>query len=859
MYLLSRSNVRNNFNFLHSYLRKDLHFTCFRSVSTSKPIGYWDNEENVLQFLKNIEKAYNLNTLENWKSLTKTQIKSKGGSTLFNKYTLYELKCMGFPEGKNYFRQSPKPSGYWEDENNITEFLNLLKDKLDLNTTQKWNQLNKKQIISFGGSNLFKKYSLYELKCLGYPEGKSQFDPSPKPSGFWDEDKNVLNFLSELKEKYNLKSAEDWNKITWPHIQSIGGSNLFYKFSLFELKRLGFPEGKFTFDLPKNTKNEDQKIEEFISYVKEKLNLTTSNDWNSITIKQIKSIGGDLMLKKLSLDEIKSLGSPDTYYPSKSIKYWENEDNVIQFLEELREQLNLKTSEDWNSITTKIIKNFGGNNLLKKYSLFDLKLMGCPEGKSKLSLPNKPIGYWENEENVLNFINQIKEKFNFETEQDWNSLTYKLIKSNGGSTLLRNYSILELKKLGFPNGNFSKTIKKIGKFDDILDFLSYFKQKMNLKTFEDWDSITPKQIKSFGGKHFLNSFSLFDIKCLGFPESKSLFMSSIKPIGYWDNEDNVKFFLTTLGEKLNLVTADDWNSITVKDIKSNGGTTLLRLYSIYTLKCLGSNYSIHNDLNPRYPAGYWNKDENVLKLLMEIKEKLNFKTPGDWNKLSVQTLLLFGGTSTLLRTYSLYQLKCMAFPSGKDIFDSNKSSEYWEDHNNVQNFLDLLQNTYDLKSEEDWTRLSHQQVLAVGGRGLIKKISLKGIIQRKFPNAKVKKKSLNKRSSQRWLFLQVQKLFPGEEIIEDYYHSEISRHAGSAIQFDIFLINKSIAIEYNGKQHYEDIPKGFSPLELFKYRDQEKEKICNKFGIRLVIIPYWWDNKLESLRVTLNSKINFKI
>ena len=115
--------------------------------------------------------------------------------------------------------------------------------------------------------------------------------------------------------------------------------------------------------------------------------------------------------------------------------------------------------------------------------------------------------------------------------------------------------------------------------------------------------------------------------------------------------------------------------------------------------------------------------------------------------------------------------------------------------------------------------------------------------------------SVQKRSSQRWLFLQVKKLYPHEEIVEDYFHPEISRISGANVQFDIFMIERNIAIEYHGKQHYEDIPSRFSPVETYKHRDVEKQKLCSEHGIQLIVIPYWWDNKLDSLKETLLSKI----
>lgn len=37
-------------------------------------------------------------------------------------------------------------------------------------------------------------------------------------------------------------------------------------------------------------------------------------------------------------------------------------------------------------------------------------------------------------------------------------------------------------------------------------------------------------------------------------------------------------------------------------------------------------------------------------------------------------------------------------------------------------------------------------------------------------------------------------------------------------------------------------------LNCTEPRDKEKEMLCKKYGIKLITIPYWWDNKIDSLK-----------
>lgn len=56
--------------------------------------------------------------------------------------------------------------------------------------------------------------------------------------------------------------------------------------------------------------------------------------------------------------------------------------------------------------------------------------------------------------------------------------------------------------------------------------------------------------------------------------------------------------------------------------------------------------------------------------------------------------------------------------------------------------------------------------------------------------------------------------------------------------------------EYNGPQHYEEIP-FFGPLEAIQERDLRKQELCRQAGIRLVSVPYWWDEQVASLAATV--------
>ena len=61
------------------------------------------------------------------------------------------------------------------------------------------------------------------------------------------------------------------------------------------------------------------------------------------------------------------------------------------------------------------------------------------------------------------------------------------------------------------------------------------------------------------------------------------------------------------------------------------------------------------------------------------------------------------------------------------------------------------------------------------------------------------------------------------------------------MRLDIYIEDKNLCIEYNGKQHYEYIPFFHKDKEAFKRsqkRDQLKKELLKQHNIKLVQIKY---------------------
>jgi len=75
------------------------------------------------------------------------------------------------------------------------------------------------------------------------------------------------------------------------------------------------------------------------------------------------------------------------------------------------------------------------------------------------------------------------------------------------------------------------------------------------------------------------------------------------------------------------------------------------------------------------------------------------------------------------------------------------------------------------------------------------------------------------------------------------------------VEIDIFIPELKLGFEYQGEHHFEENSRaGFGSIEEQKFRDEKKIKICSEFGISIIIIPYWWNNNIESLKATILQK-----
>lgn len=81
-------------------------------------------------------------------------------------------------------------------------------------------------------------------------------------------------------------------------------------------------------------------------------------------------------------------------------------------------------------------------------------------------------------------------------------------------------------------------------------------------------------------------------------------------------------------------------------------------------------------------------------------------------------------------------------------------------------------------------------------------------------------------------------LFPPEKILHNSRPDFMRSSRGGKLEFDVYIPDKNLALEFNGVQHYRET-KHFhrkeGDFEWQQERDRQKVELCEEHGIRLII------------------------
>lgn len=117
-------------------------------------------------------------------------------------------------------------------------------------------------------------------------------------------------------------------------------------------------------------------------------------------------------------------------------------------------------------------------------------------------------------------------------------------------------------------------------------------------------------------------------------------------------------------------------------------------------------------------------------------------------------------------------------------------------------------------------------------------------------------KPVNRWITEELVYNLVKKIYKNYKVIYQHRPFFLKGTKGGQMSYDIFITGLNIAIEYQGKQHFEPVD-FFGGIENYKCtvaRDKLKKELSKKNGVKLIYINYW-ENVTSSLIVEKINKV----
>jgi len=546
----------------------------------------------------------------------------------------------------------------------------------------------------------------------------------------------------------------------------------------------------------------------------------------------------------------------------------------------------VEDAEGWKKVSFAAVVAAGGRGLLNRYNGSVTRLLQDTYPEDQLAHENVrssvPKGHWESKEARRAFFDRVSSAHCVRCPEDWKAVTTQAIVDMGGGPVLERYggSVFEALSDLYPEQGLeaAQCRPKLpqGYWQSAANrraFMERVAAAHGVRTAADWKKVGQEQLREAGGGGLLARYGNNVLALLRdvYPDLAAGHLArelrTRAPKGYWGQAENRRKFLEEVAAGLGITTAQEWAAVTAKQLEKRGGGRLLRMFSSPLAAAAAAFPEMDfSGVRPRRtPKDAWTTREERRAFMDRVAAEFGVEAQEDWRKVRAEDVRKMGGASLLSRYPSMFALLEDTYGGDSEGEEARESwhpllcratvpRHYWGQEENVREFLERAKEALQISCKEDWYRVSHQQLRSLRGGTMLSRFRLGEALRMAYPEETWDERSLQnsaKKSSQRLLRLVAQRFFPSLEMVEDYRHADLLSN-GRSLELDLYMPEIELAIEYNGKHHYEELP-FFGPLEVYQRRDEEKRRMCMELGIRLLTVPYWWDNSAKSFAATLNT------
>jgi len=330
--------------------------------------------------------------------------------------------------------------------------------------------------------------------------------------------------------------------------------------------------------------------------------------------------------------------------------------------------------------------------------------------------------------------------------------------------------------------------------------ISYFDSLaclLGLKEWQDWYGVRPSSVQRCILAHFKSlsnalqfAYPKYDWQIWKFQYQKRL------PLGFWDEKSVRRSVFAVLEKELNLKTKEEWKSVQLTQIKYPLVTEFIRIRFggsiLFALQDLYGENFLPAWKFGKVPLGYWNNRLNVVNYLKWIAQQLYISTMEAWYQVSSRQIQMLGGIAVINKYGGIPKTLEHFFPSS------------------------IL-----------WQR------------------------REKFVCQRAVSKDQQHLAN---ILLGIFSLENDQQVLVNFRHPDLllsqSRYP---IEYDLFIPELSLAIEYQGPHHYQEHHR-YGRGGRQAIIDKDKREVSDRHGITEIVIPYWWRGNESSLLCILGQQ-----
>eukprot|EP01114_Cavostelium_apophysatum_P019887 TRINITY_DN6524_c0_g1_i1.p1 TRINITY_DN6524_c0_g1~~TRINITY_DN6524_c0_g1_i1.p1 ORF type:complete len:431 (+),score=67.85 TRINITY_DN6524_c0_g1_i1:54-1346(+) len=210
----------------------------FRLWKFSRKISpqFWKKTDNHRIYLDQVAEELQIIDWESWYHVQPESIVEFGGRSLLEYYGNSLIKALEtvYPEHSwKTYKFDKVPSGYWKDLSHQRTFLeDVVASKFGIQKPDDWYRVTNQQIIDCGGSGFLAEsgHSLANALSRVYPhQNWQQWRFGRVSDGFWNDEKNVKDFMEWLIPKLGINQLDDWYSVSTKELHHFGMKTLLDK------------------------------------------------------------------------------------------------------------------------------------------------------------------------------------------------------------------------------------------------------------------------------------------------------------------------------------------------------------------------------------------------------------------------------------------------------------------------------------------------------------------------------------------------------------------------------------------------------------------------------------------------------